>query len=143
MRLTDISPFASPLEHLMEHLSADALADIAGYFQALSEPSRLQLLNLLRHGPRNVSELASLTQQSSANVSRHLALLTAKGIVTREARGVSVYFQVADPAIFQMCDLVCGQIERQFEAAVRKRASFARGPVALVAVVAEEGSSSN
>jgi DNA-binding transcriptional ArsR family regulator len=116
----------------MEHLSADALADIAGYFQALSEPSRLQLLNLLRHGARNVTELAALTHQSSANVSRHLALLTAKGIVSRESRGVSVYFRVADPAIFQMCDLVCGQIERQFEAAARKRAAFARGPATRV-----------
>ena len=123
----------------MEHLSADALAEIAGYFQALSEPSRLQLLNLLRHGERNVTELAALTHQSSANVSRHLALLTAKGIVTRESRGVSVYFQVVDPTIFQMCDLVCGQIERQFDAAVRKRASFARTPAARIA----EGSPSD
>lgn len=110
----------------MEHLSPEALAEIASYFQALSEPSRLQLLNLLRHGPRNVTELASLTQQSSANVSRHLALLSAKGIVTRESRGVSVFFRVADPAIFEMCDLVCGQIERHYEVAAARHAQFAR-----------------
>jgi len=117
----------------MEHLSAEALAEIAAYFQALSEPSRLQLLNFLRQGPRNVTELAALTHQSSANVSRHLALLAAKGIVTRESRGVSVFFQVADPAIFQMCDLVCGQIERQFAAVAMKRAAFVRQPPAASA----------
>lgn len=113
----------------MEHLSHEALGEIAGYFQALSEPSRLQLLNLLRHAPHNVSELAALTGQSTANVSRHLAVLAGKGIVSREARGVSVFFAVADPAIFELCDLVCGQIERQFHAAATRRAAFAR-PVA-------------
>ncbi|MEN9773073.1 MAG: hypothetical protein RL322_143 [Pseudomonadota bacterium] len=109
----------------MERLSQDALGEIARYFQALSEPSRLQLLNLLRQAPRNVSDLASLTGQSSANVSRHLALLSGRGIVNREARGVSVYFRIADPAIFELCDQVCGQIARRFEAVARQGAAFA------------------
>ena len=36
----------------------EALTQVAAYFQALSEPTRLQILNLLREKERNVGELA-------------------------------------------------------------------------------------
>jgi AraC-like DNA-binding protein len=42
----------------MEGLPPEALAQVASYFQALSEPTRLQILNLLREGERNVGEIA-------------------------------------------------------------------------------------
>jgi len=38
----------------METLPPEALDQVAAYFQALSEPTRLQILNLLRTGERNV-----------------------------------------------------------------------------------------
>ena len=59
----------------MQNLSAEALTQVAAYFQALSEPARLRLLNLLRGSERSVGELAEATGYSAANVSRHLALL--------------------------------------------------------------------
>ena len=60
----------------MQSLPPEALVQVASYFQALAEPTRLQLLNLLREQERNVGELAELTGYSAANISRHLALLT-------------------------------------------------------------------
>ena len=44
----------------MENLPPEALTEIAAYFQALSEPTRLNILNLLRQQERNVGELAQL-----------------------------------------------------------------------------------
>lgn len=108
----------------MEGLSDDALAQVAAYFQALAEPTRLQILNFLRQQERNVGELAQLCGYSSANVSRHLALLTRHGLVARESRGNSAYYRIADPAVYELCDLVCGNIARQFELAASKRAAF-------------------
>src|SRR5436190_16878334 len=99
----------------MEGLSPEALAQVAAYFQALSEPTRLQILNLLRQQERNVGELAELCGYSAANVSRHLALLTRHGLVARESRGNSAYYSIADASVYQLCDLVCGSIARQFE----------------------------
>jgi DNA-binding transcriptional ArsR family regulator len=109
----------------MEGLSNEALVQVAAYFQALSEPTRLQILNLLRQQERNVGELAELCGYTSANVSRHLALLTQHGLVVREPRGNSAYYSIADPSVYQLCDLVCGSIARQFERAAPKRAAFA------------------
>ena len=110
----------------MEGLSIEALQQVAAYFQALSEPTRLQILNLLRAGERNVGELAELCGCTSANISRHLALLTRHGLVTREGRGTSVYYRIADESVYALCDLVCGNIARQHERASHDRRAFAR-----------------
>ena len=109
----------------MEGLPDEALAQVAAYFQALSEPTRLQILNLLRKQERSVGELAQLCGYSSANISRHLQLLTQHGLVSREARGTSAIYRIADPSVYAMCDLVCGSIARQLDRAALARAAFA------------------
>jgi DNA-binding transcriptional ArsR family regulator len=113
-----------PACQTMESLPNGALTQVAAYFQTLSEPTRLQILNLLRHQERSVGELAQLCGYSSANVSRHLALLTQHGLVQREARGNSAYYRIADPAVYELCDLVCGSIARQFERTVQEQSAF-------------------
>ncbi|HJV59827.1 MAG TPA: metalloregulator ArsR/SmtB family transcription factor [Albitalea sp.] len=110
----------------MEGLSAEALEQVAAYFQALSEPTRLQILNLLRDGERNVGELALLCGYTSANISRHLAFLMQQGLVVRESRGTSVYYRIADESVYALCDLVCGNIARQLERTASGRKAFAQ-----------------
>ena len=104
----------------MEGMPAEALTQVAAYFQTLSEPTRLQILNFLRRGERSVGELASLCGYTAANVSRHLAMLAQYGLVVRESRGTSVYYQIADPSIYELCDVVCGNIARQVERKARE-----------------------
>ena len=108
----------------MEALSDEALARVALYFQALSEPTRLQILNLLRSGERSVGDLALHCGCSAANVSRHLSLLTQQGLVQRESRGTSALYSVADASVYALCDLVCGNIARQYERQDQQRAAF-------------------
>jgi DNA-binding transcriptional ArsR family regulator len=112
----------------MEGLPPEALEQVAAYFQALSEPTRLQILNLLRGGERNVGELAQLCGYTSANISRHLAFLTQQGLVERESRGTAVYYRIADPSVYALCDLVCGSIARQLDRVASGRQAFARRP---------------
>ena len=110
----------------MEGLSPEALTHVAAYFQALSEPTRLQILNLLRGGERNVGELAQACGYTSANISRHLSLLMKHGLVARESRGTAVYYRIADDSVYALCDLVCGSIARQLEQSAQERRAFAR-----------------
>ncbi len=110
----------------MEGLPKEALEQVASYFQALAEPTRLTLLNLLRDGERNVGELAQLTGFTAANVSRHLALLSHRGLVKRESRGTSVYYRIADASVFALCDLVCGSVAKQLEHHARGHGVFTR-----------------
>lgn len=115
----------------MQGLPAEALGQVAAYFQALSEPTRLQILNQLRDGEKSVGELAATCGCSSANVSRHLSLLAQHGLVAREQRGNSAYFRIADDSIYALCDLVCGNIARRFERMAAQRAAFGASPSAL------------
>jgi DNA-binding transcriptional ArsR family regulator len=117
------SPSTPKCAH-MQDLPKEALEKVASYFQALSEPTRLSLLNLLRDGERNVGELAQLTGFTPANVSRHLALLTQHGLVARESRGTSAYYRIADASVYQLCDLVCGNLARHFDRAASERSLF-------------------
>jgi DNA-binding transcriptional ArsR family regulator len=109
----------------MKSLPPEALQQVADYFQVLSEPTRLRLLNLLRDGERNVGDLAQACGFTAANVSRHLALLTQQGLVAREGRGTSVYYRIADKSVYALCELVCDNIARKLERAAVGSAAFA------------------
>ena len=99
----------------MEKLSEQALQQVAQYFAVLAEPTRLRILNSLRNAEQNVGELAERCDCSQANVSRHLSNLAKHGIVKREGRGTSVYYQIADPSIYALCDLVCSNVVKQLK----------------------------
>jgi DNA-binding transcriptional ArsR family regulator len=99
-------------------LPKSSLERLASYFQALSHPSRLHLLNCLCHSEKGVgvSDLAKQTDLSIANVSRQLALLAQNGLVIKEAQGNSAIYSIADSNLHQMCDLVCASIGNKMAA---------------------------
>lgn len=98
----------------MRQLDDQALEHVARYFAALAVPARLKILNALRDGELNVSELTARTNCTQANVSKHLALLAQHGLVLRDSRGTSAYYRIADAGTFKLCDMVCGHIGKRF-----------------------------
>jgi len=94
-------------------LSEDALLLVARRFAVLSEPMRLRLLQLLFDGEKNVNTLVELSGGTQANVSRHLQTLTQAHILERRKDGLQVFYSIADPSIFRLCELVCGSLEKQ------------------------------
>ena len=99
---------------LLKALDDRALGHVAEYFRALSEPLRLKILNALRDKEYNVGELTELLACSQANVSKHLATLMRHGLVERSAQGTNAFYRIADPRVYQLCDLVCGQMAQRF-----------------------------
>ncbi len=97
-------------------LPSTALAPVADYFKVLSELSRLQVLCTLRSGSKNVSEIMAETGLGQANVSKHLKILAQAGIVSRTPQGVSVYYEIAEPLIFELCELVSDRLSTRLEA---------------------------
>jgi DNA-binding transcriptional ArsR family regulator len=94
----------------MSKLDDKALQYIAKYFKALAEPMRLKVLNALQDGEKNVSQLTEISGGTQANISKHLSLLDQYGLVKRESRGTNVFYSIADPSVYDLCELVCGQI---------------------------------
>jgi DNA-binding transcriptional ArsR family regulator len=93
-------------------LSAAQLEAVARLFGVLSEPSRLALLQALQTQPLSVTELVERCGMKQANVSKHLAVLHQHRLVARERNGASVRYEIADPMVFSLCNLVCGKMER-------------------------------
>ena len=87
-------------------LPPSALTQVADYFKVLSELSRLQVLCSLKTGSKNVTEIMEETGLGQANVSKHLKILAQAGIVSRTPQGVSVYYEIVEPFIFELCELV-------------------------------------
>jgi len=89
---------------------------IARRFRALAEPTRLRILNHLRHHEdSSVGELAEALETSQQNVSKHLAALIAEGFVARRKQGTSSLHRIADPSVVDLCNAVCVGIEAQLE----------------------------
>lgn len=105
-------------------LPPEVLASIAEYFKVLSEVSRLQILNCLRSGPMNVMELTEATGYSQANLSKHLKIMTQAGILSRQPKGVSAYYEIVDPKVFQLCHAVCDGIGDRLQQQARQFQAF-------------------
>ena len=98
-------------------LTPDAAELIAHRFLALSDPTRLRIVDLLRaREEASVRELTELLGTSQQNVSKHLATLHAEGFVSRRKQGTSSIYAIADPSVFDLCEQVCGGIEAQLAA---------------------------
>ena len=91
-------------------LSVDAIELVAARFRTLGEPIRIQLLQALQRGERNVSDLVAAVGSTQSNVSKHLRILQDAGLVGRRQDGNSVYYSIADPTVFALCDAVCTSI---------------------------------
>jgi len=69
--------------------------------KALTNPKRIEILNLLREGEGSVNELAALAELPQTNVSQHLSFLRQKRMVVGRREGSNVYYAVANPKIFK------------------------------------------
>ncbi len=96
-------------------LSENKLELVAGCFQALSDPTRLKLLRALKSGEKTVQDLVALFQWTQPNISRHLAILARAGMVTKEKQGPFVYYRIANPRVFSLCDNVCSHVNRMLD----------------------------
>lgn len=104
-----------PDECGVAQLSPSALGLMADFFKVLSEASRLQIVCALKSGPKNVTEIIEATGLGQANVSKHLKMLAQARVVSRQPQGVSVYYQIANPFVFELCELVCDALSIQIE----------------------------
>jgi rhodanese-related sulfurtransferase/DNA-binding transcriptional ArsR family regulator len=80
----------------------DALfAQFARVAAAFSSPKRIEIIDLLAQGERNVEAIARQTALNVANTSRHLQLLKAAHLVASRRDGLQVCYRLADPMVLQ------------------------------------------
>ncbi|MCL2646179.1 MAG: metalloregulator ArsR/SmtB family transcription factor [Phycisphaerales bacterium] len=89
------------------------LERVVEVFRVLGDRSRLEILQSLMAGPRTVNEVVEITGKGQANVSKHLGVLAAAGLVSRTAKGTSAIYEVTDPLVYKLCDIVCGSLRKK------------------------------
>jgi DNA-binding transcriptional ArsR family regulator len=85
----------------------------AEVLKTLASPRRLDILHRLADGPCEVSRLAADIDASQPNVSQHLAVLKAAGIVESERVGREVRYRLTDPDVMVACALMRGVLQRR------------------------------
>jgi DNA-binding transcriptional ArsR family regulator len=69
-------------------------------FRALSDPTRREILELLRSGPRTSGEIAEKFTTTWATISRHLSVLKDSGLILAERNGQHVVYEL-NTTVFQ------------------------------------------
>ena len=85
----------------------------ADILKTLASPRRLDILHALARGPIEVGRLAEAIGASQPNVSQHLAVLRAVGIVEAERDGREVRYRLTDSDVMVACDLMRSVLERR------------------------------
>ncbi len=80
----------------------DLFTQFARVGKALGNPNRLELLEFLAQGERNVEDLARVSGLSVANTSQHLQQLRQAGLVTTRKQGQHVYYSLTGDDVVQM-----------------------------------------
>jgi DNA-binding transcriptional ArsR family regulator len=69
-------------------------------FRALADPTRREIVKMLRAGPRTSGEIASQFNSSWPTISRHLAILREGGLVVAERQGQEIVYEL-NTSVFQ------------------------------------------
>ena len=88
-------------------------AQFARLGKALSNPHRLEMLDLLAQGERTVDSLATELGVSVANASQHLQVLRHAALVESRRDGLFVHYRLADLEVFDLSKVIRSVAERR------------------------------
>lgn len=80
------------------------------FFTSLANPNRLQIINSLRSGNKNVSEICQITGFEQSMVSHNLKRLERCGMVFVEQNGKNRYYTINNKTIVPLLRLIDAHI---------------------------------
>jgi len=63
-------------------------------FKALSDPTRREILNLLKDGGKTAGEIGAHFSMTAATISHHLGILREADLVNTDRRGKFIYYEL-------------------------------------------------
>ena len=63
-------------------------------FKALGDPTRREILRLLRDGAKTAGEIGSRFDMTGATISHHLSVLREAGLISDDRRGKYIYYEL-------------------------------------------------
>ncbi len=85
----------------------------AEYFKALSHPTRLKIVYLLKDGESCLCDLIPEMGKDESHIARHLAVLKRANVISVHRRGISAYYKLNDPRVIDLIEKVKEIISKQ------------------------------
>jgi ArsR family transcriptional regulator len=85
----------------------------ADVLKTLANARRLEMAHLLAEEPMTVGHLADRLSMAQPNVSQHLAVMRAAGVVLAERDGREIRYRLSDPDIIAACRLMRAALQRR------------------------------
>ncbi|MEQ1516366.1 MAG: metalloregulator ArsR/SmtB family transcription factor [Usitatibacteraceae bacterium] len=84
---------------------AENIEQAAVAMQAMSHPLRIKILCLLSSGEMIVQEITDAVGSTQSNISQHLAILKACGMINSRKEATKVFYRIKDDRILKMISL--------------------------------------
>ena len=78
----------------------------ASIFQALSHPTRIAILEVLRDGELSARAIQEKLGVEQSNLSQHLAILRSRQIVANRKDGNQVFYSIRNPVLLEVLDVM-------------------------------------
>jgi ArsR family transcriptional regulator len=96
----------------MEELAYKIKAD---FLRVLSHPVRLQIIELLKNGEKNVSSIVKPLGIPQSSLSRHLLNLKEAGILKSRQQGTTIFYNIEDYDIFQILRPIAQMLRKKLK----------------------------
>jgi len=96
----------------MEELAYKIKAD---FLKVLSHPIRLQIIELLKTGEKNVGTITKAIGIPQSSLSRHLLLLREGGILKSKQQGTLIYYSIEDHDIFRVLRPIAEMLRKKLK----------------------------
>jgi ArsR family transcriptional regulator len=94
--------------------------------KAIGHATRLRIVDTIADGEMSFRELLRRLRVTKVNLSQHLAVLRASGLVTGRRDGRETHFRLRYPEITQACGMMRGVLVKHLRANGRQAASATR-----------------
>ena len=87
----------------------------ADFLKALAHPMRLQIVELLKSGERNVGSIIKALSIQQSSLSRHLTVLREAGILKSRQQGTVIYYSIEDHDIFHVLRPIAEMLRKKLK----------------------------
>ena len=81
--------------------------------QAIGHPLRLEIIDFLKDGEQCVCDIAEQIGAERSNVSRHLSVMVAAGVLEYRKEGLKVIYRLKCPCILDFFTCIAGVLKQQ------------------------------
>jgi len=96
----------------MEELAYKIKAD---FLKVLAHPVRLQIIEFLKDGEKNVGVIVKTLRLPQSSLSRHLLVLREGGILKSRQQGTAIYYSIEDHDIFQVLRPIAQMLRKKLK----------------------------